>query len=84
MQKVVAFLHAQGPEESRDVDLIAARVALDAISRTGFGYEMGCCEDLGAASEATPYIAALDSGKHSFQDNSTGLALFSGGPVYQM
>ena len=61
MQKVVGFLRTQGPEESRDVDLIAARVALDAISRTGFGYEMGCCEDLGAAPEATPYIAALDS-----------------------
>ena len=65
MQKVVAFLHVRGPEEGRDVDLIAARVALDAISRTGFGYEMGCCEDLGAPPQDTPYIAALDSSKHT-------------------
>ena len=64
MQKVVGFLESQGPGASPDVDVIAARVALDAISRTGFGFNMDACNDLGAPPEETPYFSALDAGAH--------------------
>ncbi len=61
MQTVVQFLKDQGPHAAQDVDIIAARAALDAISRTGFGYNMDCCSDLAAPPEKTPYFHALDA-----------------------